>query len=580
MSEGGGPKVLRDDGDGTVFAYDSALLGETEVGKLTCETLRALTRASRACLLYDSENESVWRFLSELEQRIVLLLVHGEVVLEVKPFEMLRSGELVYRETDREKSFAFRLYRDGVRRLKILPGVSWDEISRFVAIMSLRYTGIRQQEDDIVTLLWSGGFRHIQVVTVESYGWFDDEAESEQSSGVRGRRSRLQAALFDMPAAFDHTFPPIHGSADVRPVEVPATQLQQLAAEASEAATPLLCVQAAEHVVTALADPANSLPLDQCIPFLREIRDFLLGEKLTEHLLEMTRLIKTRAPAHALAPLMAILCERAPLAHLIDAAIAEEQTPSVLTEMIAMLPVSELTPLAEVLRDRWQGPGRSVGIEVASSALGSRLGEARELILSARGAMAADLLAMAAARNPNLAVELAVAMLGHNDPTAQLRAISVLRNAPYSADVGRALTRAVATSKEERLVTSAASLLAAHQEQRAFDTIAKALDRGIEGRMSVVGQSVLAEAMATLDSESTLELMTTWIQPGGILQRLRVTPGPAWWPGASALAAILDPRALEILEWMVERSEGELAGHCREAFERLQHAMADTGHEH
>ena len=40
---------------------------------------------------------------------------------------MLRGAEVVYLERNRERSLAFRLFRDGVRRLTISPDVAWEE---------------------------------------------------------------------------------------------------------------------------------------------------------------------------------------------------------------------------------------------------------------------------------------------------------------------------------------------------------------------------------------------------------------------------------------------------------------------
>ena len=126
----------------------------SELDECAAEAILALTKASRASLLYDADNEAVAGFLSELNDRFGQALRHGELVLGVQPFEIVRDGRVVYRNPDREKSLAARLYNDGVRKLIFSTGLTWDELVRLVEILTIRFSGIRQQEDDIVTLIW------------------------------------------------------------------------------------------------------------------------------------------------------------------------------------------------------------------------------------------------------------------------------------------------------------------------------------------------------------------------------------------------------------------------------------------
>jgi hypothetical protein len=89
----------------------------------------ALSRAARSFVLYDPSNALVRQFLEEYQAKARAALdAHGEMVLEVRPFEMLAAGEVVYRDADREKSLAFKLFRDGVRRLTLSPSVTWPEL--------------------------------------------------------------------------------------------------------------------------------------------------------------------------------------------------------------------------------------------------------------------------------------------------------------------------------------------------------------------------------------------------------------------------------------------------------------------
>ena len=129
--------------------------------------LNQLATAARSFLLYDARNDAIRRSL-------VLLLegfedaLRGEqaIHLDVRPFEIELEGVRVYLNRDRERSLAFRLYRDGIRTLVFRDGFGGLELARLLEILSVRYTGIHQHEDDTVTLLWKAGFRFLEVVAV------------------------------------------------------------------------------------------------------------------------------------------------------------------------------------------------------------------------------------------------------------------------------------------------------------------------------------------------------------------------------------------------------------------------------
>src|SRR5512139_4280666 len=130
----------------------------------------ALTRAARSFTLYDPANKVVRALIADYRDRFRAVLDgFGPLVLDIHPFELTLGREVVYLERDRERSLAFRLFRDGVRRLSFAADTSWDELLRLLQILSIRYTGVRQQEDDLVTLLRKAGFAGIHVSAIEGF---------------------------------------------------------------------------------------------------------------------------------------------------------------------------------------------------------------------------------------------------------------------------------------------------------------------------------------------------------------------------------------------------------------------------
>ncbi len=142
----------------------------TDQGNAASRSLMSLSRAARAFLLYDPSNEAIRVFLEAIQTSFMNYLdTYGPLILSVRPYEIAVSGEVVYKEEERERSLAFKLFRDGVRRLTVFEDVEWSELLRLLEILSIRYSGIRLNEDDIVTLLWKANFQHIEVEAVEGF---------------------------------------------------------------------------------------------------------------------------------------------------------------------------------------------------------------------------------------------------------------------------------------------------------------------------------------------------------------------------------------------------------------------------
>src|SRR3954449_7370824 len=128
---------------------EEVAIGGTPAGRAANAALRAFSKAARAFTLYDPQNEAVRRFLEEYREAMnAFLTAHGALDLEVRSFELALRGEVVHAEKDREKSLAYRLYRDGIRRLTIQPGTTWDELLKLLEVLSVRFIGVRQQEED------------------------------------------------------------------------------------------------------------------------------------------------------------------------------------------------------------------------------------------------------------------------------------------------------------------------------------------------------------------------------------------------------------------------------------------------
>ena len=189
-------------------AGDQEKEGLTPRQQRMAQLLTRLAATARSFLLYDPQNEAIHRFLKVLLEAFVSALrEEGPLTFGVLPFELVFEGGPVYLNRDRERSLAFRLYRDGVREIRFRPGFGWEELAKLLEVLSIRYTGVHQREDDIVTLLWKAHFKHVDVVAVEGIIPDDEEVTSGAAAagrgaapGAPGRRGLSAARTFRPPS--------------------------------------------------------------------------------------------------------------------------------------------------------------------------------------------------------------------------------------------------------------------------------------------------------------------------------------------------------------------------------------------
>src|SRR5512139_3562450 len=215
-ADGPAPPAVQDEdvaAEGAQAPLEEGRLGGSPAAKAANAAVLALTRAARSFTLYDPANKVVRSLIADYHDRFRAVLEgFGPLVLDVHPFELTAGREVVYFERDRESSLSFRLFRDGVRKIAFAAEATWDELQHLLQILSIRYTGVRQQEDDLVTLLRKAGFDGIRVSAIE--GFVPEEENRESPLGadlLRGTRER-----YDPPSQWDLPLPAFPEAAPLR----------------------------------------------------------------------------------------------------------------------------------------------------------------------------------------------------------------------------------------------------------------------------------------------------------------------------------------------------------------------------
>lgn len=561
-------------------------VGASTRGKAASDTMVAVSKAARCFLLYDPENEAIRHFLIEVRKSIYSFLEkHGELVLSIRPWEMLLQDEVVYLNRDRERSLSFRLFRDGVRHLTIRPEVEWEEITQLLSILSIRFTGIRQQEDDIVTLLWKAGFKNIEVEAVEGFVPEDDEPQGDLGAAPAGKAVAapitIASQFIEAPYRFDHPWPVIHARAAVshRPIE--ADLLRPLQDEDTSQSLPTQCVRLVGEILRIAADPSEPMRIDEAQPLVEEIRDFLLSEGLVQSVLDIVRVI-SEAPCKKgdedkKEIILRAFTDSRALGRIIHTVPPNtREVPGELHELMNLIPGDKLIVLMDILARERSEASRRVTRQLIAEQGARRIPFLISALRQADSTVIVDLLQVLSDIDMVKATEVAIEFCSRPDVSVQLAAIKVLEDAFYDPKLGYALVQQLEAPNEE-VRLRALKILADHKERNAFHAVMSriASRRDFEAREA----EALGTAMSRIWPERALHQYKSWLSPKGILAKVMPGQGMFRWAIAAGLTMILDPEAENLLRTIAKSGSEDLHRYCMQCLIRRRRIMesADVG---
>ena len=518
--------------------------------------LLALTRAARSFTLYDPANKVVRALIADYRDRFRAVLEgHGPLLLEVHPFELTLGREVVYLERDRERSLAFRLFRDGVRRLSFMAGTSWDELLRLLQILSIRYTGVRQQEDDLVTLLRKAGFESVQIAAIEGFVPEEEHQESPLDPDLlRGARER-----YDPPSQWDTPLPAFPEAAPL--VYRPVTEglLARLRAEEAEPQVPAQALRA----VSELMQATDQGDLPAVLAFALEVREYLLVERRVDLIVELAGVVGTSlgAATAATAAFLETWLDARTLGAIVAAQRPDASEPEAkLAELLDAAPPATIDRLFDLLAAQGDGPRAPLvrlllarGCRHAPQALATRL-------RGAQGEAAVALFRLLETVDPQAAHTSAVEATNGGEALLQREALRHLGAVPFTPEVARALHHLV-ESAHDSVRLAALPVMAARGGPRVFAALLAHVHKHA-ARLATAEAEAAGQALARSSAREALETFESWLHPkgGGLLGKLvkMHAPAPLQRVAFSGLRSLAGPEATSLLELLADHGDAAL----------------------
>ena len=535
---------------------DEVALGGTPAGRAANTALRGFSKAARAFTLYDSQNEAVRRFLQEYREAMsAFLTAHGALDLEVRSFELALRGEVVHSEKDREKSLAYRLYRDGIRRLTIAPGATWDELLKLLEVLSVRFIGVRQQEEDVVTLLTRAAFQHITFGASSGLvAEKEDEAEPEPAQRKKAARA--------FPPDFDGPLPPILPPRQFGHFEIPPLALAEFEEEEGPQALPGNAVR----MVRELLDDANPEELKTLIPAVEEVRDFLLAELEIKHLRDLARVVSGQhgRAAGVLGPALKPLAHPHTLQKLLSTVPEGESAPDALVELLDLLSrygADLFDPLFDRLGNAIAKATHKTDPVLETLALRAAKGKKDrilERLATSEPALAEVLLKFLKQLDP-AALSEAFKPLSENI-AAQHLAVKLIEERYDEKAEGQLIGMVNAENEDVRI--AAAEALAKRKVAKAFNAV-KDLVELREAELGERESEAMGAALAQIDAKKAFELFDSWAHPpqakGGLLGKLvgKKAKRMLLWTAACGLVGVPGEPTLLLLRDIQKQGEAQ-----------------------
>ncbi|HEV8149568.1 MAG TPA: HEAT repeat domain-containing protein [Gemmatimonadales bacterium] len=149
------------------------------------ELIRTLVKGLRTFQMYLPNNPMYLRAQQAIHDAFLpIWSATQQLTLSVVESDLVWEEEVVYRQPVKTESFAWMLYKDGMRQLNLRPGVEEEEIISFLQVASHARLLANDAPDDLLTLLWEQEFAFIDYQFAELSGESGPALVPQQDGGI------------------------------------------------------------------------------------------------------------------------------------------------------------------------------------------------------------------------------------------------------------------------------------------------------------------------------------------------------------------------------------------------------------
>ena len=144
------------------------------------EAFVKLQKGQKQVLLYRHNKDRYGEYMEDAYSALADFLARrGQIMLRVTATAYMFHGVEVFADDNRENNLVYPFFSHGVRLLIFNPGITSDELLRFLHLVWGASDRAGRESDDFITRLWKAELQAIQYVVVEGFKVTDDEDAEE-----------------------------------------------------------------------------------------------------------------------------------------------------------------------------------------------------------------------------------------------------------------------------------------------------------------------------------------------------------------------------------------------------------------
>lgn len=148
------------------------------------ELIKTIVKSLRAFQMYPPNNPIYQRNQQAIKDAFLPIWSGTpQLALAVTENDLVWKEQIVYHQPNHAESFSWMLYKDGMRLLRLRPGVEEEEIVSFLQVVTRARLLAGDAADDLLTLLWEQEFLFIDYQFAETFGEGGPSLEPQSALG-------------------------------------------------------------------------------------------------------------------------------------------------------------------------------------------------------------------------------------------------------------------------------------------------------------------------------------------------------------------------------------------------------------